>query len=144
MLRLRRLIVRKQEQVDLLTKLGAKLVVNSSSYTFKKDLNKAIDATGAILVIDVIVGVYFSPTLLNRAFGMSWSISGWLLTRSLGKLAPAQVGELYKRVADEMNTTFAIESTEELSLEEALTPAIIQIYNAKTTGGKYILIPNKG
>jgi NADPH:quinone reductase-like Zn-dependent oxidoreductase len=71
MLRLRRFIVRKQEQVDLLTKLGAKLVVNSSSYTFKKDLNKAIDATGAILVIDVIVGVYFSPTLLNRAFGMT-------------------------------------------------------------------------
>ncbi|MFT4775693.1 MAG: hypothetical protein ACI9B7_000058 [Oleispira sp.] len=71
MLRLRRFIVRKQEQVDLLTKLGAKLVVNSSSDTFKKDLNKAIEATGAILVIDVIVGVYFSPTLLNRAFGMT-------------------------------------------------------------------------
>jgi hypothetical protein len=34
-------------------------------------LNKAIDATDAILVIDVIVGVYFSPTLLNRAFGMT-------------------------------------------------------------------------
>jgi NADPH:quinone reductase-like Zn-dependent oxidoreductase len=144
MLRLRRLIVRKQEQVDLLTKLGAKLVVNSSCDTFKKDLYKAIDATGAILAIDVIGGVYFSPTLLNRAFGMSWSISGWLLMRFLGKLAPAQVGELYKRVADEMNTTFAIESTEELSLKEALTSAIIQKYNAKTTGGKYILIPNKG
>jgi hypothetical protein len=48
------------------------------------------------------------------------------------------------RLADEINTTFAIESTEELSLEEALMPAIIQKYNAKTTGGKYILIPNKG
>ena len=40
-------IVRKQEQVDLLTKLGAKFVVNSSSESFKKDLYKAIDATGA-------------------------------------------------------------------------------------------------
>jgi hypothetical protein len=48
------------------------------------------------------------------------------------------------RLADEINTIFAIESTEELSLEEALMPAIIQKYNAKTTGGKYILIPNKG
>jgi NADPH:quinone reductase-like Zn-dependent oxidoreductase len=38
-------IVRKQEQVDLLTKLGAKFVVNSSSESFKKDLYKAIDAT---------------------------------------------------------------------------------------------------
>jgi hypothetical protein len=57
------------------------------------------------------VGLDFSPTLLNRAFGMTWS-----------------VGELYKRVADEINTTFAI----------------IAKYNAKTTDGKYILNPNKG
>jgi NADPH:quinone reductase-like Zn-dependent oxidoreductase len=44
-------IVRKQEQVDLLTKLGAKYVVNSSSESFKKDLYKAIEATGATLAI---------------------------------------------------------------------------------------------
>jgi NADPH:quinone reductase-like Zn-dependent oxidoreductase len=103
-------IVRKQEQVDLLTKLGAKFVVNSSSESFKKDLYKAIDATGATLAFDAIGGgelagdiqatmeavgskeatgfntygsvdnkqVYiyggldFLPTLLNRAFGMTW------------------------------------------------------------------------
>jgi NADPH:quinone reductase-like Zn-dependent oxidoreductase len=107
-------IVRKQEQVDLLTKLGAKFVVNSSSESFKKDLYKAIDATGATLAFDAIGGgelagdilaameavgskdatgfntygsvdnkqVYiyggldFSPTLLNRAFGMTWSVVG--------------------------------------------------------------------
>jgi D-arabinose 1-dehydrogenase-like Zn-dependent alcohol dehydrogenase len=39
-------IVRKQEQVDLLTKLGAKFVVNSSSESFKKNFYKKIDATG--------------------------------------------------------------------------------------------------
>lgn len=174
-------IVRKQEQVDLLTKLGAKFVVNSSSESFKKDLYKAIDATGATLAFDAIGGgelagdilatmeavgskdatgfntygsvdnkqVYiyggldFSPTLLNRAFGMTWSVGGWLLMRFLGKLKPARVGELYKRVADEINTTFAIESTEELTFEEAMTPEVIEKYNAKTTGGKYILNPNK-
>ncbi len=69
----------------------------------------------------------FSPTLLNRAVGMTWS-----------------VGELYKRVADEINNTFAIESTQELTFEEVLTPEVIEKYNAKTTGGKYILNPNKG
>jgi len=51
---------------------------------------------------------------------------------------------LYKRVADEINTTFAIESTQELSFEEAMTPEVIEKYNAKTTGGKYILNTNKG
>ena len=30
------------------------------------------------------------------------------------------------------------------TFEEAMTPAIIEKYNAKTTGGKYILNPNKG
>ena len=64
--------------------------------------------------------------------------------RFLGKLKPARVGELYKRVADEINTTFAIESTVELSFEKAMTPEIIEKYNAKTTGEKYILNPNKG
>jgi hypothetical protein len=47
-------------------------------------------------------------------------------------------------VADEINTTFAIESTVELSFEEAMTPEVIEKYNAKTRGGKYILNPNKG
>jgi NADPH:quinone reductase-like Zn-dependent oxidoreductase len=144
-------IVRKQEQVDLLTKLGAKFVVNSSSESFKKDLYKAIDATGFNTYgsvdnkqVYIYGGLDVSPTLLNRAFGMTWSVGGWLLMRFLGKLKPARVGELYKRVADEINTTFAIESTVELSFEEAMTPEVIEKYNAKTTGGKYILNPNKG
>ncbi|MBL4799560.1 MAG: hypothetical protein JKY50_19325 [Oleispira sp.] len=51
---------------------------------------------------------------------------------------------MYKRVADEINTTFAIESTEELTFKEAMTPEVIEKYNAKTTGGKNILNPNKG
>jgi NADPH:quinone reductase-like Zn-dependent oxidoreductase len=174
-------IVRKQEQVDILTKLGAKFVVNSSSDSFKKDLYKAIDATGATLAFDAIGGgelagdilaameavcsknatglntygsidnkqVYiyggldFAPTSLNRAFGMTWSIGGWLLMNFLGKLKPEKIAELSNRVASEINTTFAIESTEELTFAEALTPAVIAKYNAKTTGGKYILNPNK-
>jgi len=74
---------------------------------------------------------------------MTWSVGGWLLMRFLGKLKPARVRELYKRVADEINTTFAIESTQELTFEEILTPEVIEKYNAKTTGGKYILNPNK-
>jgi hypothetical protein len=58
----------------VLTKLYAKFVVNSFSYTFNKYLYKAIDAIGGTLAYD--------------AFG------GWLLMRFLGKLAPAEIGEL--------------------------------------------------
>jgi NADPH:quinone reductase-like Zn-dependent oxidoreductase len=94
MRRLRRFIVRKQEQDNFLVKLGAKFVVNASIDTFKKDLYKAIDATGATLAFDAFGSLDFSLMLLNRAFGMLWSIVGWLLMRFFGKLARAEIDEL--------------------------------------------------
>lgn len=88
-------------------------------------------------------GLDFSPTILNRAYGMTWGIGGWLLMRFLGKLKPEQIMQLNKRVADEINTTFASTFTEELSLEEAIQPATAIKYNAKKTGEKYLITPFK-
>jgi NADPH:quinone reductase-like Zn-dependent oxidoreductase len=88
-------------------------------------------------------GLDFSPTVLNRAYGMTWGIGGWLLMRFLGKLTPQKVGELHKRVADEIKTTFAIDFTDELNFEQAMTPSVIMEYNAKKTGEKYLINPNK-
>jgi NADPH:quinone reductase-like Zn-dependent oxidoreductase len=88
-------------------------------------------------------GLDFSPTLLNRAYGMTWGIGGWLLMRFLGKLQPARVAELHKLIADEILTTFATAFTDELSFEQVLTPAIIAEYNAKKTGAKYFVNPTK-
>jgi hypothetical protein len=68
MRRLRRFIVHKQEQVDLLTKLGAKLIVNSSNESFKKDLYKAIDATGATLAFDAMDQIKGSGYLILETF----------------------------------------------------------------------------
>lgn len=174
-------IVRKQEQVDMLKEVGAKIVVNSSSDTFKADLYKAIEETGATLAFDAIGGgelvsdiltameavgskdatgfntygsvsnkqVYiyggldFSPTTLNRAYGMTWGIGGWLLMRFLGKLEIPKVLELHKRVANEINTTFAIDFSDELTLEETMQPQNIARYFAKKTGEKYLVNPSK-
>jgi len=88
-------------------------------------------------------GLDFSPTTLSRSYGMTWGIGGWLLMRFLGKLKPQQVGQLQKQVADEIKTTFASSFTEELSFEQAMTPEIILQYNAKKTGEKYLINPNK-
>jgi hypothetical protein len=74
---------------------------------------------------------------------MTWGIGGWLLMRFLGKLAPEQVLALHKRVADEIDTTFKSEFTAELSLLEAIEPQNVANYNAKKTGEKYLLNPNK-
>lgn len=49
-------IVRKQEQVDLLRKIGAAHVCNSTSPTFREDLVEALVATGATLAFDAIGG----------------------------------------------------------------------------------------
>jgi NADPH:quinone reductase-like Zn-dependent oxidoreductase len=88
-------------------------------------------------------GLNISPTVLNRAYGMNWTIGGWLLMRFLGRLQPQQIGELHKRVANEIKTTFAIDFTDELSFEQAMTPSVIMQYNARKTGEKYLINPNK-
>jgi len=173
-------IVRKQEQVDILRELGAKIVVNSSLDSYQRDLYQAIQSTGATLAFDATGGgnlasdiltameavltkevtglntygspmhkqVYLyggldvSPTKLNRAYGMSWGIGGWLLMRTLTSLEPRRVGELYQRVASEIDTTFASHYSAHLSFEQALSPEYIAKYNAKKTGEKYLLDPS--
>ncbi len=63
--------------------------------------------------------------------------------RFLGKLDKQRVGALYQKVASEINTTFASSYTKELTLEEALQPENVALYNAKKTGEKYLIVPNK-
>src|SRR5579863_4946627 len=111
-------IVRKAEQAEILRKIGAKYVVDSTSPSFMKDLTDALAETGATIAFDAIGGgklagqiltcmeaainrdakvynrygsnvhkqVYIygmldsGPTELNRSFGMTWGVGGWLLT----------------------------------------------------------------
>ena len=174
-------IVRKQEHADMLTALGAQYVCDSSSENFKRDLYKAIEATGATLAFDAIGGgelvsdilttmeavgskdaqgfntygsednkqVYIyggldmSPTTLNRAYGMTWGIGGWLLMRFLAKLPVEKLLALHKRVADEINTTFKSEFSAEIDFKDILSPDTIAKYNAKKTGEKYLLTPHQ-
>jgi NADPH2:quinone reductase len=89
-------------------------------------------------------GLDTGPTVLNRAFGMAWGIGGWLLTYFIQKIGPAEAGKLRQRVADELKTTFASRYTSEISLTEALQPEVMAAYNRKTTGEKYLIVPNKG
>jgi NADPH:quinone reductase-like Zn-dependent oxidoreductase len=174
-------IVRKQEQVDLLKKAGAKYICNSSEDSFKDDLYHAIEQTGATLAFDAVGGgklashilnamemvgskdasglntygsgdnkqVYIyggldmSPTILNRSFGMTWGVGGWLLMRVLSKLDQDRIKALHKRVADEINSTFKLDFSQEITLEEAMQPDVIACYNAKKTGDKYFINPSK-
>jgi NADPH:quinone reductase-like Zn-dependent oxidoreductase len=81
---------------------------------------------------------------LNRAFGMAWGVGGWLLFPFLQKIGRADAEKLRQRVVAELKTTFASHYTQVVSLQEALQPANIAIYNKRSTGEKFLINPNKG
>lgn len=174
-------IVRSKEQADILHKIGARHVVDSSAPGFMDDLTDALVETGATIAFDAIGGgklasqiltamevaanktakeysrygsnvykqvyIYGSldtrPTELNRSFGLSWGVGGWLLTPFLQKIGPADIGRLRQRVASELKTTFASHYTKVVSLTEALDPANIAVYAKRATGEKFLINPNK-
>jgi len=174
-------IVRSEEQAEILRKIGAKYVVDSTSPGFMDELTQALVETGATIAFDAIGGgklagqiltgmeiavnktakvysrygsnvhkqVYIyggldtRPTELNRAFGMTWSVGGWLLFPFLMKIGAADGQRLRQRVVDELKTTFASHYTKVISLQEALDPANIAVYAKRATGEKFLINPNK-
>jgi len=175
-------IVRSPQQAEILRKIGAKYVVDSTAPTFMEDLTNALVETGATIAFDAIGGgklagqiltcmeaainktakvysrygsnvhkqVYIyggldlRPTELNRAFGMTWGVGGWLLTPFLQKIGPADALRLRQRVVAELKTTFASHYTQVVSLQEALQLSHIAVYAKRATGEKYLINPNKG
>ena len=177
-------IVRKEEHVELLKKLGAKYICNTSDENFMKNLIDCLVETGATLGFDATGGgnegklagqilsamevaanknateysrygsdtykqVYIyggldpTPTVLNRSFGLSWGLGGWLLTPFIGRVGTEKFQEMRERVAKEITTTFASSYTKEVSLEEMLEPDAIKTYAKQATGTKYLVTPHK-
>ena len=81
------------------------------------------------------------PTILNRAFGLTWSLSGFLLTPFLQKAGMETNLRLRNRVVDELTTTFRSHYSHEISLTDALSLDVAHAYNAKRTGEKYLIRP---
>lgn len=173
-------IVRSEEQAEILRKIGATIILDSSAEDFHAQLTKACHATGATLAFDAIGGgklanqilhameaaasrgqpysrygssvlkqVYIygmldvGPTYLDRQFGLSWSVSGWLLTPFLMRAGMETGMRLRKRVADELTTTFASHYTATIGLTEALKPEVAAAYQRKATGEKYLIDPSR-
>jgi NADPH:quinone reductase len=86
-------------------------------------------------------GLDRSPTTLTRNFGLSWSVSGWLLTPFLGKVGLEVVGAMRARVAAEVKTTFASHYTKQVSLAGALDLETLRAYAKQATGEKYLITP---
>ncbi|HYJ99428.1 MAG TPA: NADH oxidase, partial [Burkholderiaceae bacterium] len=84
------------------------------------------------------------PTEFHRNFGMAWAIGGWLLMRFLARIGPHAAQALKQRVASELKTTFASHYSHEISLPEALQRDVIQAYNKRATGAKFLINPSRG
>jgi NADPH:quinone reductase-like Zn-dependent oxidoreductase len=84
------------------------------------------------------------PTELNRSFGMTWGVGGWLLFPFIMKIGPAEFAKLRQRVVSELKTTFASHYTQVVSLQEALQLSHLAVYGKRATGEKYLINPNKG
>ena len=99
---------------DILTAMERAASQNASGLnTYGSSQNKQVYLYGSL---------DFSPTTLNRAYGMTWSIGGWLMPLLLARIGQERTAELRQRVADEINTIFASDYTAELSLHEMITP----------------------
>ncbi len=83
------------------------------------------------------------PTIINRDVGMAWGVGGWLLFPFLQKIGPAVTQRLRERVAKELKTTFASHYTREVSLFEALTLDAISVYGRRSTGEKFLIVPQR-
>ena len=88
-------------------------------------------------------GLDMRPTEIVRDFGMTWGMGGWLLFPFLQKIGPERVGELKRRVAAELKTTFTSRYTKVVSLQEALQEETIGAYAKRSTGEKYLINPWK-
>lgn len=82
-----------------------------------------------------------SPIVLQQRFGLSWSVSGWLLTPFLASMG-ADVQRLRERVAGEIATTFASGYGAQISLDDAVQPDHARSYAAMATGEKALVVPH--
>lgn len=90
-------------------------------------------------------GLELGPTILDRqAFGFQWSVSGWLLFPFLHKAGQAVSARLRQRVVDELTTTFASTYTRVIGLAEALQADVLNAYQRKATGEKFLIDPTLG
>src|SRR3954452_9569245 len=84
----------------------------------------------------------FGPTVIERRFGLTWGLGGFLLTNAMGRLGGEAVGRMRNRVLAEAKTTFASGFAETIGLGEVLKPEVLAVFSRRSTGTKYLIDPS--
>ena len=84
----------------------------------------------------------FGPTVVERRFGLTWGIGGYLLTNALGRLGGEAIGRMRARVLAEAKTTFHSGYAETTGLAGVLDPTVLSVVSRRSTGTKYLIDPS--
>jgi hypothetical protein len=84
----------------------------------------------------------FSPTVIDRKFGLAWSVGGYLLMTALARLGDETVDRMRARVVAEAKTTFASGYARTIGLRDVLRPEILAVFARRSTGTKYLIDPS--
>jgi NADPH:quinone reductase len=84
----------------------------------------------------------FSATVIERRFGLSWDVGGYLLTNALGRLGAEAIGRMRARVMAEAKTTFASGYARTIGLGDVLHPDNLAVCSRRSTGSKYLIDPS--
>lgn len=82
-----------------------------------------------------------APTVLDRSFGLAWSVGGWLLTPFLARVGAQRAAELRARVGAELTTTFASSYGAVIGLDDLLDVGHLQAIARMGTGAKSLVAP---
>ncbi len=84
----------------------------------------------------------FSPTVIDRRFGLTWSVGGYLLTNALARLGGEAIGRMRARVLAEAKTTFVSSYAQTIGLRDVLQPDVLAVFARRSTGTKYLIDPS--
>lgn len=124
-------------------KLAGQMLDAMEAAAARESKGYSVYGTGSRKQVYIYGALDFGPTIIDRTFGLSWGLGGWLLTPFLQKAGPETAARLRKRVSDELTTTFASRYTAVISLSDVLRPEIAKAYLRKATGEKYLIDPTR-
>src|SRR5437588_11170967 len=84
----------------------------------------------------------FSPTVIDRKFGLTWGVGGYLLTNALAHLGGEAIGRMRARVLTEAKTTLASGYAQTIGLRDVLRPEVLAVFSRRSTGTKYLIDPS--
>lgn len=103
-----------------------------------------IDYTGSGVFKQAYVygGLDVSPMKIELSVGFNWAVNSFILPVYAEKMPAEKMMGFAKRITKEIKTTFKTEYGEQISLRDALNPEVMQRYYEKSTGGKFLILPN--